>query len=76
MQELKEINNLGLIAGLMSLGYSPIDRQKRNRIVFYVFENNEEVEDLCRQYYNNRLEVDAQTYYITLKSVKSTIYKM
>ena len=74
--ETKEINNLGLIAGLMSLGYPPLERKKTGKIVYFIFESDPELEKLCEEYYNNRMSVDAQTYHTTLKTVKSIIYRM
>lgn len=72
----KELTHLGVIAGLMSLGYSPLERIKRGKQVSFVFESDDELERLCEDYYSNRMEVDAQNYYTTLKAVKAGIYQM
>ena len=73
---LKEIDTLGLIAALMSKGYSPLERRKDGKRVFFIFETDEEFDRLCDDYYNSRLDVDAQLFTATLKSVKASIYKM
>lgn len=73
---MKQISDFGLIAGLMSLGYSPRERVKEGKRVIFIFESDEELEQLCNDYYNNRLSVDAQTYSTTMKAVKTSIYQM
>jgi hypothetical protein len=74
--QFKEISDLGLTAGLMTLGYQPIERRKEGRKVIFTFESNDEIETKCDDYFNNRLDVDAHTYYITVRGVKSSIYQM
>ena len=74
--EMKQISDFGLIAGLMSLGYAPRERVKEGKRVIFIFESDEELEQLCNDYYNNRLSVDAQTYSTTMKAVKTSIYQM
>ena len=76
MKKLEPISDLGLIAGLMSLGYSPVGRIKEGRRVIFNFEWDENMESLKNDYFNHALNVDAQTFHITLKSVKSSIYQM
>lgn len=73
---MKEISDLGLIAGLMTLGYAPIERRKEGKRVIFVFETDDNLESLCNDYFNNRLSVDAHTYSTTLKAVKSSIYQL
>lgn len=74
--ETKEISDLGLIAALMSIGYAPIERRRENRRVIFIFETDDNLENLCNNYFNNRLSVDAHTYSTTLKAVKSSIYQL
>jgi len=74
MNNFKETNELGLISGLMSLGYPPFERRREGQRVIFVFENDENVEKLWEDYYNNRLSVDAQTFHLTQKAVKMSIY--
>lgn len=73
---VKEISDLGLVAGLVTLGYSPLERKKEGRRVVFIFENDENISQLCDDYFNNRMDVDAQRYHTTLKAVKSSIYQM
>ena len=72
--EFKNITNLYLIAGLMTKGYAPIERRKEKKQVIFVFETDEELENLCNDFFNGRMMVDAQTYGMTLKIVKTSIY--
>ena len=59
---IKEITDLGLIAGLMSKGYSPLERRLDGKRVIFVFETDEILEALCNDYFNNRMDVDANTF--------------
>lgn len=72
----KEISELGLIAGLMTLGYAPRERRKEGRRVIFVFETDENFERLCEDWYNNRMDVEAHHYFNTLRGVKASIYEM
>ena len=75
--QFREISDLGLIAGLISLGYAPLERKlgDKSRVIF-VFESDDVFESLCQDYFNNRLDVDAQSYFSALKSVKTGIYQL
>ena len=73
---IKKISEFGLVAGLMSLGYSPIERQKNGKRIEFLFESDDEFERLCNDYYNGRMSVDAQNYSNTMKSIKASIYRM
>jgi hypothetical protein len=76
MNDIKETSDLGLIAGLMTKGYQPLERRKDGKRVLFVFESDQNFEALCEDYYNNRMEVDANSYQRMLKSVKMSIYQM
>lgn len=73
---MKEISDFGLVSALITLGYSPRGRHKEGRRVIFTFDSDEELERLCEDYYNNRLDVDARRYSTTMKSVKASIYRM
>lgn len=73
---IKKIKDLGLIAVLITLGYSPLEKVKEGKEVFYLFESDEELENLCNDYMNNRLDIDARSYSLILKTVKSDIYEL
>lgn len=74
--DTKEITDLGLIAGLMSKGYSPLERRPDGKRVIFVFETDEILEGLCNDYFNNRMDVDANTFNRTLRGVKQAIFQM
>ena len=74
--EFKEISDLGLITGLLSLGYAPKERRRDGKRVIYVFESSDNLKQLCEDFFSNRMSVDAQTFHTTMKAVKSSIYQM
>lgn len=74
--ETKEISDLGLIAALMSIGYAPIERRRENRRVIFIFETDEVFEQKCNDWTLNRFDVDAHTYYNTLRGVKASLYQV
>lgn len=74
--KIKEVSDFGLVAGLVCLGYAPRERRKEGRRVIFVFESDENFEQLCDDYFNNRMDVDAQKYFASLRSVKASIYQM
>lgn len=76
MNDLKKIDYLGLIAALMTLGYSPVDRVREGKTISFLFEASEDLEANCKDFYNSRLTGDLQTYYSTLRTVKTIIFKM
>lgn len=76
MKNFKSIKDMGLVTALMTLGYAPIERQRDGKRIYFVFEWDENMENLKNEYLNNRLDVDAQTFNNTLRSVKSSIMEM
>jgi len=75
---IKPISDLGLIAGLMALGYQPLEKVKEpnGKRINFMFEADDYFDQLCEDYYNNRMEVDAFKYFIALKEVKTGIYQL
>lgn len=71
-----EISDLGLVSALITLGYSPHDRHKEGKRILFIFENDNEVQRIKKDFFNNRLDVDARKFHTTMKSVKSSIYQM
>lgn len=67
---------MGLATALMTLGYAPIERQKDGKRVYFIFEWDENMENIKNDYMNSRLDVDAQTFNSTLRSVKASIMEM
>lgn len=71
-----ELSDLYLVSALVTLGYSPIGKHKDGKRVVFTFERDDEIDRICEDFDNNRLDVDAKRYGINLKSVKSSIYRM
>jgi hypothetical protein len=69
-----EINDTKLVAGLMSRGYNPTERFIRGREVYFVFEKDQELDNLIDRFSKNDLEVDALSYALTMKSVKQMVW--
>lgn len=74
--EFKEISDLGLVTALVTLGYAPRGRHKEGRRVLFTFDWDDNMQELEDSFFNNRLEVDARTYHITMKSVKQSLYQL
>lgn len=74
--ELKSFSDLGLVTALITLGYSPHDRQKDGKKVLFIFEYDDNIKQLEEDFFNNRLNVDARDFHTTMKSVKNSIYRM
>lgn len=72
----KELSDLYLVTALITLGYAPRGRHKEGKRVIFTFDRDDELDRLCEDFDNNRLEVDAKRYSINLKSVKASIYRM
>lgn len=70
MQERKEISDLGFIAGLVTLGYEPVEAFKQGSRVVFTFEWDDNMRSLEEKYFNNDLEVDARTYQGNLRDIK------
>ena len=75
MNEFLETNELGLVTGLITLGYPPLERRREKKEIIFVFENTQEIERLRNDFYNNRMDVDARNFHTTMKALKTSIYK-
>jgi hypothetical protein len=42
--------------------------------VKFIFKSTEDIEEVIKEYWNRGLQVDAQTYFNSLKSIKNQIY--
>lgn len=77
---MKEISDLGLIAALVTLGYAPLERKHDGKRVVFKFEDNPDtqgqLDQLCEDYFNQRLMVNAIGMHMTLKQIKSSIMQM
>ncbi len=67
--------DLGLCAGLMSLGYIlvHIDKTKGKKALF-MFENSNEIVESAQMYWRGELQVDALTYFNAMKAIKNQLY--
>jgi len=67
--------DMGLCAGLVSIGYSllRIDKSRGAKALF-LFENSEEIIEAAQQYWRGELQVDALSYFNALKNVKNQLY--
>lgn len=74
--QFKELTDLGLIAALQSKGYLPREKQKNGRRIVFIFETDQDFEDLCRSYFDHKMEVDAYEFALAIKSVKQVIYQL
>lgn len=69
--QTKELSDLGLIVGLITKGYEPIETIQRGNRVFFIFEWDENMQDLEDGYFNSQgFDVDAQTYHHNIKEVR------
>ncbi len=50
--KVKELNDLGLVTGLITLGYKPKSRRLQGKKVIFVFETDKEFEKQCNDYFN------------------------
>lgn len=73
---IKELSDLGLVAGLLAKGYEYIDAYKQGRRVVFIFGWDDAMQELEDKYFSNDLEVDAQSYNSILRKVKTAIYNM
>ncbi len=68
--------DLGCVSSLVSVGHRIFHTEKvggTSRVLF-VFEMTDEILMDSQKYWSGELEVDAQTYFNTLKNLKSRIY--
>lgn len=74
MNKLK-YNELGFVSALVSLGYPVLEREMQGGKVFFLFDYDPEIERMEKDYYNNNLSVDAQTFNLQQKALKASIYQ-
>jgi signal transduction protein with GAF and PtsI domain len=68
-------HDLGCAAALVSLGFDLMALNKENpQKVKFIFKSTEDIEEVIKEYWNRGLQVDAQTYFNSLKSIKNQIY--
>ena len=67
--------DLGAATSLVSAGYELVSLDKTNpRKVRFVFRRETGIEDIVDNYWDDRLEVKARTYFDNLKMLKNRLY--
>lgn len=74
--KVKELTDLGLIAGLMTLGHQPKARRLEGKRVIFVFETDPNFENLCSSYFSKGMKGNFYDYNATLRAVKSSIFQI
>lgn len=68
-------HDLGCAAALVSLGFDLLALDKENpQKVKFIFKSAEDIEEVIKEYWDSGLQVDAQTYFNSLKRLKNQIY--
>lgn len=69
-------SDLGLVAALQIFGYpiETMDRSNPAKIIF-VIAGDKMMDDLIQKFWSKNLEVDALSYFESLKNIKSRIYQ-
>ncbi len=73
---MKNISDLGLIAALTCLGYTYAERSRDGQRINFLFDETPELVQLCDDYFNHKLMVDAFNMHMSLKQVKTSIMQM
>lgn len=67
--------DLGLSAALVSAGFSLLSLDRENlRKVQFIFRRSDGIDEIVEQYWDDRLEIKARTYFDALKMLKNRIY--
>ncbi len=67
--------DLGLVAALISTGFQLQDLNKSNsKKVQFVFTESDDIKQAAEDYFSCNFQVDAQTYWNSVKALKSRMY--
>lgn len=67
--------DLGVSTALLCTGFELLSVDKMNpRKALFVFKKEEDIEDIVDQYFSDRLEVKARSYFDHLKALKNMLY--
>jgi len=67
--------DLGACAALVSLGYELISLNKSNpKKVLFIFRNQDGIDEAVNSYWSDKLDVNAQTMFNAIKTLKNRIY--
>lgn len=71
----KEVQDMGVTAASIATGLKPIKLVRVNKQkVLFIFEDTAELREVIQRYFSFNLQVDAQTMFNALRSLKSQIY--
>ncbi len=73
--DIKQIKDLGLVAGLVSAGFEifDIERDSQGRS-YFKFQETSELDQAINQYWSNALTVSARQFFENTKMLKTRIY--
>lgn len=67
--------DLGLAAALITKGYQILKVDKENpKKVEFTFQDRKSIEETATNYFNGKLEVEPQSYFNNIKTIKNRIY--
>ena len=67
--------DLGVSTALLCAGFELLSVDKENtRKALFIFKKEDGIEDVADQYFSNRLEVKARSYFDNLKALKNKLY--
>lgn len=67
--------DLGVSTALLCLGFEILSIEKQNpKKALFVFKKEDGIEDFANQYFSDRLELRARSYFDHLKALKNQLY--
>lgn len=74
-ENLFSSHDMGMVSALISVGYKLLTIEKgRGQKALFIFETTDELIQDAQKYWAGELEVDAQKYFNSIKSVKNQLY--
>ena len=75
LKEIFQTFDLGLAGALISIGYQLLDLNKSNpRKVQFIFPESNEIYKAVEDYWSGNLQVDARTYFDSIRMLKNHLY--
>lgn len=68
--------DMGMTSALLSVGYKLLTIEKGRGKKLFVFETSDELIQDAQKYWAGELDVDAQTYFNSIKNLKNQLYSM
>lgn len=69
-------SNFILASALIVKGFSPRERIKEEKTVYFVFDKTPELDEIVENFFNNRLPLDALTLGTAIRNIKKSIYEL